>query len=218
MISATGLIFFYEISYGPCLFLCIAEIAVKQLQKNPLRPFVIAGVAGAHLPIPVITKTYLIQLCFKGCNVFLCSIRRMLSCLYSILLCGQTKTIKAHRVQYIKPLQPFVTTVNITGDITQRMAHMQTCTTWVREHIQHITFRFSRVVANLVEVIFFPVLLPFFFYPLRASKLVFHWFSFLVASPSNCLKASKALHVLPRLFGDSCTLGFIRQISNYFNK
>ena len=45
-------------------------------------------------------------------------------------------------MQDIKPLHPLVSAINIAGDISFRMADMQTSTTWVWEHIEYITLGF----------------------------------------------------------------------------
>ena len=81
----------------------IAEIAVEELQKNPLCPFVILWVAGAYFPVPIKTKTNFIQLFFKSCNIFFGGIGRVLPGFNGILFGRQTKAVKAHRMQYIKP-------------------------------------------------------------------------------------------------------------------
>ena len=55
--------------------------------------------------------------------------------LNGILLCRQTVGVKTHWVQHIKALQTFVTTVDIAGDIAQRMSYVKTCSRWIREHV-----------------------------------------------------------------------------------
>ena len=37
---------------------------------------------------------------------------------------------------------------------------MQTCTTWVREHVQHIKFFLVTVLSHLIGLLFHPSLLP----------------------------------------------------------
>ena len=48
---------------------------------------------------------------------------------------------------------------------------MQPRTAWVWEHVEHIKLWFSAVVRYFISAVFFPVLLPFFFY---CPEIVFH--------------------------------------------
>ena len=77
---------------------------MKETQKDPLGPFVIRWIAGAHLSFPIVTKTNIVELRFKGGNVLLGGNGRMLACIEGILLGGQAKAIKAHWVKYVKSL------------------------------------------------------------------------------------------------------------------
>ena len=119
-----GGIFIYKACNGQSFLLCVAEITVEQLQKNPLCPFIKLWITGTYLSVPVIAKSNFIQLPFKGGNIIFSSCCRVLACFNGILFCRQTKTIKAHRMQHIKAFQSFIAAVNITGNISQRMAHM----------------------------------------------------------------------------------------------
>ena len=50
--------------------------------------------------------------------------------------------ISKHRIEDIKALQAFVTCINVAGNVSQRVSHMQSCSRWIREHIKHVEFLF----------------------------------------------------------------------------
>ena len=65
----------------------------------------------------------------------------------------------------------FVTCINITGNVAEWVPNMQTCTTWIREHVQNIIFWFITVVRRFKGLSFCPNLLPLFLY---IVEVVFH--------------------------------------------
>jgi len=73
-------------------------------------------------------------------GIYLRRFLRVLSRLDGILLSRQSKGIIAHRVQDVKALLLLVTTINVRGDVAQRVTYVQTRTRWIREHVQNIEF------------------------------------------------------------------------------
>src|SRR5205085_1037335 len=134
----------------------------KQLQKYPLRPFIVGGIAGTYFTVPVVAKTDIIQLTAEITNVLFGTNGGMYTMINSILLSWQSKRIISHRVQHVKPLQSLVTAINITGNITQRMPNMQSRATGIREHVQYIILWFGRIIAHFIGARFRPLCLPFF--------------------------------------------------------
>jgi hypothetical protein len=51
------------------------------------------------------------------------------------------------------------------------MSHMKAGTTGVGKHIEYITFRLVGIFSNLVNLVFYPGFLPFFF---ERSEIIFH--------------------------------------------
>src|SRR5450631_1639712 len=152
-----------EFGNGPCLVSIPVVPTVKQLQKNPLSPFVVGGSCGIHLPAPVEGKPDPVQLFTEIADILFCADSRVDAAFYSILFSRQTKSIISHRMQYVKAFEPLITREYIAGDITQRMAHMQARTTRIREHIQYMTLWFCAFVADLICMIRLPSFLPFSF-------------------------------------------------------
>ena len=90
----------------------------------------------------------------------------MLSGLDGILLRGQAKRIKAHRVQDVAPSHAEVTRNHVSGDITQRMAELQTDAAGVRKKIQNHRLSLRGVergvtrIRYLEDLVVFPISAP----------------------------------------------------------
>ena len=70
---------------------------------------------------------------------------RMLPGFDRVLFGGQTERIPAHRMQHVETAQPFVARDDVGGGVTFRMADMQSRAARIREHVEHIKFRFRRI-------------------------------------------------------------------------
>ena len=113
----------------------------------------------------------------------------MLSCFQGILLGWQTKAVETHRVKDIKALKLFIPAVDITGNIAERMAHVQACATWIGKHIQHIIFGFRLIQGYLKYTCSRPFFLPF---TLNFSEIVIHFCKYKInAAPTP------AIHLKP---------------------
>ena len=144
---------------------------VKHFQEGPLGPGIVRWFAGTYLPVPVVGKTYFVQLFTVAAYiVFSCNFW-CLSGLYGVLFGRQTKGIVTHRMKYVKAFQPFVPRINITGNIAQRMSHVQACPGWIGEHIQNVEFWFGSMDVYFVRFVLCPVCLPF---PFNGCEIIFH--------------------------------------------
>ena len=63
----------------------VVKPAIKQLQKNPLRPPVITGVGGVHLTVPIVTKPNIVELLLVTGNILSGGIGRVTTGLDGIL-------------------------------------------------------------------------------------------------------------------------------------
>src|ERR1700690_1363105 len=61
---------FYKLFYFSRLVMIFIVPAIKNFKKNPLRPFIIFGIAGTYFAAPVETKTDVIQLLPECFNIF----------------------------------------------------------------------------------------------------------------------------------------------------
>ena len=122
------------------LALIVIVPRIEELNEYPLRPFVVRRICGFEFTRPIQAETNIIELLAVACGIYFCRFLRVLSRLDGILFCRQSKGIIPHRMQDIKALLLLVTTVDIRGDVAQRVSYVQTRTRWVREHVQNIEF------------------------------------------------------------------------------
>ena len=160
-----------ELDDGLCLLRRKAIVRLEHTLEGPLRPLVVAGVAGAYLTVPVERETYLVQLRAVTVDVLERCLFRVLTCLDGVLLSRQSVGVVAHGVQHVIALQPLVAGIDVAGNVAERVSHMQTGTTGVREHVEHVIFLFLRVLHYAIGTVLHPSLLPFLF---NVSEVVFH--------------------------------------------
>ena len=141
----------------------VAIIMVEQLDESPLSPFVVIGVAGAHLAAPVEGEAYFVELFAVACDVLFGGDGRVLAGLYGVLFGGKAVGVVAHGVQHVEPFQTFVAGKDVAGYVSQRVSHMQPRSRRVGEHVEDVVFWFVGGVFAAVGVIFSPVALPFAF-------------------------------------------------------
>ncbi len=110
---------------------------VEDLQEDPLRPPVVAGVGGADAAAAVVAEAETAQLPAVVVDVGLGGDGRMLSGLHRVLLGRQAERVEAHRVHHVVAGHPLVAAVDVGADEAQRMADVQTGAGRVREHVEH---------------------------------------------------------------------------------
>ena len=144
------------------LILCVVVPMIKQLNKNPLRPAIEFRIGSTHLPTPVKAKPDFIQLLAVAFQVLRRCFFRVLPRLNCVLFSGQSKRIVAHRMQHIKAAMPLISSINIRGDVPQRMPYVQSCPGGIRKHIQHVKRLFIAVVFCMISAFILPFILPLF--------------------------------------------------------
>ena len=160
-----------EVFDGLC---CLAFVAIERIEhfgKGPLRPVVILRVAGAYFAVPVEAETNLVKLFAIAGNILFRRHCRMLPRLNGILFSGQTIGIIAHRIQHVETLLPFVASIDVAGDVAQRMPHMKPSTRGIGKHIQYVELGFRRIHLNVIRLVLGPLFAPFF---LDFSKVIIH--------------------------------------------
>ena len=169
----------------------VAVERVEHLLERPLRPLIVARLAGAHLAVPVEAEAYLVQLLAVALDVRLGGDGRVLTCLYGILLGRQAIGIVAHRVEHVEALLALEARVDIAGDVSQRMSHMQSGTARVGEHVEHVVLFLRCILGHLVGFLFHPARLPLL---LNLSEIVIHclfvyiFFNFSIKTAANLHK------------------------------
>src|SRR5262245_24394755 len=145
------------------------EPRIVNLQKNPLRPFVITRIGSVDLPLPVVGKTDSFKLFFEFRDVFARSDCRMLAAFDCVLLCRESERVPAHRMQNIESAHTLVTRDDVRGSITFGMANMQSSAARIGKHIEDIKFwprgieTFLTGIGRVKKLLLFPNGLPFRF-------------------------------------------------------
>ena len=88
-----------------------------------------------------------------------------------VLFGGKSKRIISHGMQDVESFQSLEAAVDVAGDVSEGMSHMQTGSAGIGKHIEHIAFRPAGVVGHLIGTQVFPTFLPF---SLDIPELVFH--------------------------------------------
>src|SRR3990167_7592919 len=76
----------------------------------------------------------------------------------------QAKTVPSHWMEHIETKLSFISGNDIRAGVTGDVSHMEPRPRWVGKHIQHIKLVFIGINFGLKRLLFFPNLLPFFFY------------------------------------------------------
>ena len=139
--------------------------------ESPLSPMVISWFTSTYFTVPIKREADFVQLFTIAVDIVHSGDGRVLSGLYSVLFCRKSICVISHRVQHVETLQAFVTGVNITGYVSQRMSYVQSGSRRIREHIQYVEFLFAFVFSHLIGMVLCPSLLPFLF---NLSEIVFH--------------------------------------------
>src|SRR5258708_4706344 len=116
------------------------EIAVVELEENPLRPLEIIGVGRGEFARPVVAEAERLNLALERGDVFLGRLARMLAGLDGVLLGGQTERVPAHRMQDVETLRAFVAGENVGGGVTFGMPDVQARAARIRKHVEDIKF------------------------------------------------------------------------------
>ena len=101
------------------------EIAVVQLEEDPLRPFVIARVGGGEAAPPVVAEPDRLELADHVGDVALGGDTGMDAVLDSELLSGQAECVEAHGMQHVEPAHPLVPAEDVRGDVAQWVPDVQ---------------------------------------------------------------------------------------------
>ena len=161
----------HQFADGLCFLRGMIVPTIEELEEDPLRPFVVGRITGAHFAAPIETESDVVQLFAVTRDVDFSGLRRVLTGLDGILLRRQAEAVVAHGVQHVEAFLALVARNDVAGDVAQRMPYMQARSARVREHVEHIVLRFARVVLHAVGAALAPFLAPL---PLYVLVLVAH--------------------------------------------
>ncbi|OPZ99856.1 MAG: hypothetical protein BWY71_00894 [Planctomycetes bacterium ADurb.Bin412] len=147
---------------GPGLLPPAVEIPVEQLQEDPLGPSVIFGVGGVDFAVPVVAEAQTHDLAADIVDIPLGGDAGVGAGFDGVLFGGQAEGVVTHRVQDVEAAHAFVTGHDVAGGVAFGMADMQAVAGGIGEHVKDVIFRLGGVIAGGENLVFQPVILPFF--------------------------------------------------------
>ena len=140
-------------------FFAIRDTALQHLEKKPLVPAIVIGLAGGDLAIPVVAE---LKPAVRGLHLGDIGegpfARRPLIGDGGVFG-GQPERVPAHWMQHIETAHPLVTRQCITDCVVAHMPDMQRAR-WIRQHLEHVKLRAARVLFGFVQFFAHPFLIP----------------------------------------------------------
>ena len=128
------------------------EPRIVNLEKDPLRPFVVAGIGRVDLAFPIVGKTDPFQLRFELRDVLAGRDRGMLAGLDGVLFGRQTERVPAHRMEDVESVQSLVARDDVGGGVTFGMADVESRAARVGEHVEHVELRLTRIEVRFAGI------------------------------------------------------------------
>ena len=100
------------------------EVAIVNLQEDPLGPAYVSWIRGIYLAIPVVTEAKHLELAPEVIDVVLCIDSWMLPGLPGMLFRGQAERVPPHRVENVEAVLALVASDDVSGGIAFRVAYM----------------------------------------------------------------------------------------------
>ena len=163
-LRAVGLEGLHQLADGLGLAATVAVVRVEHPLEGPLRPVVVARVAGAHLAVPVEREAYLVQLFAVAVYVARRRNGGVLARLDGILLGGQAVSVITHRVENVEAAQALVARVDVGSDVAERVPHVKARSRGIGKHVEHVELGPRGILGHVVRLLRRPGLLPFLFY------------------------------------------------------
>ena len=159
-------------------FLLLTEVAVVELQEDPLGPADVIWVGGVNLAVPIVGEAEALELCFEVLGVRLSGDAGVGASLDGVLLCGKAECVPAHGVEDVETVHALVAADDVSGGVTLWVADVEAGAGGVREHVEDVVFRLRRVEVSITGVRgavgFFagPEVLPFLLELIEGEGLV----------------------------------------------
>ena len=139
----------------------IGKAVLKELQEDPLRPFIIAGVGGVHLARPVKREAEALELAAEAGDVLLRDLCGVNARFDGVILRGQAKRVIAHREEDVIALHTALAADDVDCRVAQRVADVQPLPGRIRKLDEAVKLRLGMILACLKAARFLPFLLPF---------------------------------------------------------
>ncbi len=143
----------------------------EKAAEDPLGPAVVVRAAGPHFPAPIVAEAEQVELAAVAGDVALGGDRWVLAGLDGVLLSRQAKAVIALRMEDIESTLALVAGDDVRGDVAQGVTDMQTCSTGVGEHVEHVVLLLVGSLFGLVGALLGPLGPPL---GLDGLEVVFH--------------------------------------------
>ena len=124
------------------------EPRIIELKENPLGPLDITWIGRADLAIPIVAEADSLELAAEIIDIAGRGDAWVLTGFDGVLLSGQTERIPTHRVKHVVALHAVEAGKDVRGCVAFDMADMESVATGIREHVEDVVFRTSRVEAG----------------------------------------------------------------------
>ena len=146
--------------------LFVRQFLLQELQENPLRPFVVIGVGGRENVTPVHHDSGPLDLPLEVGNVRGDQGGRMRPYLEGVVLRVNPESVIAKRLKDIVSLEPLKSSIYVTANEGEKVAHVEPFGRRIREHHQGVVRVGSTGDVDGVGLPLAPPVLPFPFYSL----------------------------------------------------
>ena len=137
---------------------------MKQLQENPLSPFIVIHIRGIDLPVPVKGIAEGVELALEPLDVVFRHHSRVDVILNCVILRGKSESVPAHGIEHVVALHSSLPCHNVKRRVRSRMPHVKPLSRRIRELNQRIIFRLGIIVRGFERLFVIPDLLPFALY------------------------------------------------------
>ena len=114
------------------------EVAVEELEKDPLGPAVVFGIGGVDFAVPVVAEAEHLDLPAKVGDVAFGGDTRMGVVLDGVLLGRETEGVPAHGMQHVDAGHAQVARDDVGGGVAFGVANVEASAAGVGEHVQDV--------------------------------------------------------------------------------
>ena len=136
------------------------QVALVQLEEDPLRPPDVRRVGGVDLALPVVGEADRIDLAAEVGDRRRRRHARVDAVFDGVVLGRQPERVPAHRVQHAEALHPLPARDDVGGRVALAVPDVQAGAGRVGEHVQRVELRLRGVGRRLVQPGFAPAGLP----------------------------------------------------------
>ncbi len=151
----------------------VGQPALQHLEKKPLVPAVVLGLAGGDFAVPVVTEGEAAVGLLHRRDVLERPLARRPLVGDGGVLGGQPEGVPSHGVQHVIPAHPLVARQRIADGVVANVPDVQGAAR-IGQHLQYVELRLSGILLGFVEIGVFPTRVPFQFDLAMVVRLLGH--------------------------------------------